>query len=89
MGTLFATYGASDALAFGAGAFLCGVICAVLHIERNAFRYAGITLAIIVLIARTQPGWALAVHRLVEIAVGIAVGPIVTAIWPESRTGLV
>jgi len=55
LGTLFVTYVASDTAGFGAGVFLCGVICALLRIERNAFRYAGITLAIIMLIARTSP----------------------------------
>jgi len=43
-------------------------------VERNAFRYAGITLAIIMLIARTQPVWVVSFHRFVGISLGIAVG---------------
>jgi uncharacterized membrane protein YccC len=85
MGALAATYAGSNVAVFGAGVFLCGVICALLHIERNAFRYAGVTMAIILLVARTAPAWVIALHRFVEISVGIAVGLIVTAAWPESQ----
>ncbi|MDR3721720.1 MAG: hypothetical protein P4L00_08985 [Candidatus Acidoferrales bacterium] len=55
-----------------------------MHIERNAYRYAGITLVIVMLIARTQPVWIVAIHRFVEISVGIAVSLLLTAVWPES-----
>lgn len=85
MGALLATLAGSDVAVFGAGVFLCGVICGVLHIERNAYRYSGITLAIIMLIQRAQSAWVVAIHRFAEISVGIAVGLVVTAIWPESE----
>jgi uncharacterized membrane protein YccC len=68
---------------FGAGVFALGVICALVHVERNAYRYAGITLAIVMLVARAQPAWIIAVHRFFEISVGIAVGLVLTAVWPE------
>jgi uncharacterized membrane protein YccC len=82
-GALLATYVGQNAAVFGAGVFALGVLCAVLHVERAAYRYAGITLAIITLIARTQPAWIIAIHRFFEISVGIAIGLIVTAVWPE------
>ena len=85
VGALAATYAGQNVAVFGAGVFVCGVICAVLHIERSAFRYSGITLAVIMLVARTAPAWVIAIHRFVEISVGIAVGLIVTAAWPESQ----
>jgi uncharacterized membrane protein YccC len=88
MGALLATYVGSNVAAFGAGVFLLGVICAFLRIERNAYRYAGITLAIVMLVARTSPAWLIAVHRFVEISVGIAVALILTAVWPESQRGV-
>jgi len=87
MGALLATYFGSNVLVFGAGLFALGAICAVLHIERNAFRYAGITLAIVQLVARTEPAWIIATHRFFEISVGIVVGLIVTAVWPEEMPG--
>ncbi|MGA3325859.1 MAG: FUSC family protein [Terriglobia bacterium] len=84
MGALLATYAGKSVLGFGAGIFLRGVICAVLHMERSAYRYAGITLAIVMLVARSQPAWIIAIHRFIEISLGIVVGLLLTAVWPES-----
>jgi len=89
-GALLATYVGRDtfmfmAAVFGAGVLLLGIICAFLHVERGAYRYAGITLVIVMLVARTQPPWIIAIHRFIEISTGIAVGLVLTAAWPESR----
>jgi uncharacterized membrane protein YccC len=84
MGALLATFAGKTVPVYGAGIFLCGVICAALRMERSAFRYAGITLTIVLLIAHTQPAWIIAVHRFIEISLGIAVGLLLTVIWPES-----
>jgi uncharacterized membrane protein YccC len=83
MGALLTAYAAQNVAAFGAGVFVLGLICALLRIGRNAFRYAAITLAIIMLVARAEPPWMIAVHRFLEISVGIAVGVLLTAVWPE------
>jgi len=80
-----ATYAAEDVALFGVGLFALGVLCAFLRVRRSAYRYAGITLAIVMLIARTQPAWIIAVHRFIEISIGIAVGLMVAALWPESE----
>jgi uncharacterized membrane protein YccC len=85
MGALVATYFGASVAIFGAGIFVLGVFCAWLKIERNAYRYAGITLAIVMLVARTQPAWIIAIHRFFEISVGLTVGLALTAIWPESQ----
>src|SRR5215470_10444308 len=45
---------AQNVAAFGAGVFVLGLICALLRIGRNAFRYAGITRAIVLLAARAD-----------------------------------
>jgi uncharacterized membrane protein YgaE (UPF0421/DUF939 family) len=82
-GALLATYTGKNVIAFGMGPLILGVICAGLRIERNAYRYAGITLAIVMLVARTEPAWIIAIHRFTEISLGIAVGLVLTAIWPE------
>jgi len=47
-GGLLATYLASSALAFAIGVFGLGLVCAVLRLDRAAYRFAGITLAIVV-----------------------------------------
>jgi uncharacterized membrane protein YccC len=85
MGALFATFMGRSIAVYGVGIFLCGVICALLHTERSAYRYAGITLTIVMLIAHTQSAWIIAIHRFIEISLGILVSLLVTAIWPESR----
>jgi uncharacterized membrane protein YgaE (UPF0421/DUF939 family) len=83
MGALLTAYAAQNVVAFGAGVFVLGLICALLRIGRNAFRYAAITLAIVMLVARAEPAWMIAIHRFLEISVGIAVGVLLTAVWPE------
>ena len=84
-GALFSTYTGQNVAAFGAGVFAMGVLCALLGVGRGAYRYAGITLIVVMLIARTQPAWIVAIHRFIEISVGIAVGLLVTAVWPERQ----
>jgi uncharacterized membrane protein YccC len=85
MGALLATYFGANVAIFGAGIFVLGAFCAWLKIERNAYRYAGITLAIVMLVAQTQPAWIIALHRFFEISVGIAVGLALSAVWPEPQ----
>lgn len=84
-GAFLATCFGTNVVVFGAGILVSGLICASLHLERNAFRYTGITLAIILLITRPQAPWIVAVHRFAEISIGIAVGLAITAIFPEDQ----
>ena len=70
---------------FGAALFLIGLLCAIFRVERSAYRYAGITLAIIMLIKRSAGVWQIAAHRFFEVSLGIAVGLALSAAWPETR----
>jgi len=63
--------------------FVLGLICGFIRLDRSGYRYAGITLAIVLLVARTRSPWIVAAHRFVEVSVGIAVGLLMTVIWPE------
>jgi uncharacterized membrane protein YccC len=72
-------------LFFGIGVFAIGVLCAALQVERSAYRYASIALAIVMLIARSDSKWVVAVHRFCEVSIGIAVGLALTALWPERK----
>jgi len=54
-------------------------------VERSAYRYASVAVAIITLVPRANKAWVVALHRFVEVSIGIAVGLAVTAIWPERR----
>jgi len=64
---------------------LLGVLTAALHLDRSAFRFAGITLAIVMLVTRTQSAWIVAAHRFVEVSIGIVIGLLLTAVWPERQ----
>jgi uncharacterized membrane protein YgaE (UPF0421/DUF939 family) len=63
--------------------FFIGLVSLTFRLEKTAYRYASVTLAIIVLIPRTNPAWIVALHRFIEVSVGIIVALIVVALWPE------
>jgi uncharacterized membrane protein YgaE (UPF0421/DUF939 family) len=81
LGAAVATFFPSTALVYAAGVFLCGALCWLLRL-RGAYRFAAITLSIIVLVAHTHSAWIVALHRFVEVSVGIAVALIVAEVWP-------
>ena len=62
--------------------FLSGVLCALLRF-RGAYRFAAITLSIILLIAHQRPAWIVASHRFLEVSLGIAVGLGLAELWPR------
>ena len=82
-GALLATYFGPSVLVFGVGIFIIGVICAVLRLGRGASALAGVTLSLVLLVARSEPPWKLAAHRFIEVSLGIAVGLLITVLWPE------
>ena len=83
-GGLLATYFGSNLIAFSAGLFCLGLLCAV-RLDKAAYRFAGVTLVIVMLIKRVDNPWKIATHRFIEVSIGIAVGLIITAIWPERQ----
>ena len=62
---------------------LIGLLSYGFRLEKTAYRYASVTLTIIVLIPRTNPAWIVALHRFIEVSIGIIVALIVVALWPE------
>ena len=85
-GALVASYFAGNLLPFAVTVFVLGLLCAGFRMEKTAYRYAGVTLAIIVLIPRSNAAWIVALHRFVEVSVGILVALAVTAVWPEHQS---
>lgn len=82
-GAVLALHFGPNVYVFGAGIFLLGVLTAALHLERGGFRFAGITLAVVMLVVRVSSPWIVAVHRFVEVSLGIVVGLLMTLLWPE------
>lgn len=82
---LIGTYFPGNVLVFGIAVFAIGLLCAAFGVERSAYRYASITLAIVMLVPRAHNEWVIALHRFFEVSIGIAVGLAVTALWPERK----
>jgi uncharacterized membrane protein YccC len=82
-GALLAGLFGSNVLVFGTTVFLLGVLSAALHLDRSAYRFAGITLAIVMLVVRGQSPWVVAAHRFFEVSIGIVVGLLLTGVWHE------
>jgi uncharacterized membrane protein YgaE (UPF0421/DUF939 family) len=83
LGALLANCFSPGIILFGLAIFALGLICAVLRLDQSAYRFAGITLAIVMLIVRPQAPWVAGIHRFVEVSIGIGVGLLLTAAWPQ------
>lgn len=68
-------------LVYGLGIFLCGILSSALRVA-TAYRFAAITLSIVLLITHNRPPWIVAVHRFNEVSLGIAVALLVAVTWP-------
>jgi uncharacterized membrane protein YgaE (UPF0421/DUF939 family) len=71
---------------FGIGIFLLGLLCARVRLDRSGFRFAGIALAIVLLVPRTASPWQIAFHRFIEVSIGICVAMLFALVWPEKST---
>jgi uncharacterized membrane protein YgaE (UPF0421/DUF939 family) len=85
VGAVEANYFGANLVAFTVAIILIGLLSYGFRLERTAYRYASVTLTIIVLIPRTNPAWIVALHRFIEVSVGIIVALLVVAIWPEQH----
>jgi uncharacterized membrane protein YccC len=57
-----------------------GLLSIAFRLEKTAYRYASITLTIIVVIPRSAAPWMIALHRFIEVSVGIIVALAVVAL---------
>jgi len=87
VGAAAASYFPGSVWAFGIAIFFVGMLCALLRVERSAYRFAGITLATVMLVTRATNPWIIASRRFFEVSLGIAVGLLLSAVWPERQPG--
>jgi len=83
LGAIVASYFGPRALVFAACVFVLGLLCAALRVDRSAYRFAGVTLVIVLLLPRTEPAWRVAFHRFAEVSIGIVTALIFATVWPE------
>jgi len=85
VGAIVATYFGHTLFVFAMSVFVLGLLCAAVHLDRNAYRFGGIGLAIVMLLPRPAPAWQVAFHRSVEVSIGIGVALLLTLVWPEGE----
>jgi uncharacterized membrane protein YgaE (UPF0421/DUF939 family) len=85
LGAIVAMWAGQTLLVFAVSMFVLGLLCAVTHLDRSAYRFGGVTLTIVLLIPRHGSPWQVAFHRFAEVSVGIAVALIFALLWPEGK----
>ena len=83
VGAIVASYFGPHMLVFGTSVFILGLLCALARSDQSAYRMAGVTLAIVLLVPRTAPAWQTAIHRFAEVSIGIGVALMLAWVWPE------
>jgi uncharacterized membrane protein YgaE (UPF0421/DUF939 family) len=88
LGAIMASYFGPNPLVFGISVFILGVLTAAVHSNRSAYRFAGVTLAIVLLVPRTGPASQMALYRFSEVCIGLGVALVLTVVWPENEETL-
>lgn len=83
VGAIVASRFGAHALVFGACVFILGLLCAVVRSDWSAYRFGGVTLAIVLLVPRAAPAWEIAFHRFAEVSIGIGMALLLAWVWPE------
>ena len=85
VGAIESNYFGANLIAFALAILLLGLLSFLFRMEKTAYRYASITLAIIVLIPRSSAAWITALHRFIEVTVGILIALAFVALWHEEQ----
>src|SRR5215469_11033269 len=83
VGAIVASYFGPHMLVFAASVLILGIFCAGVRADRSAYRFGGVTLAVVLLIPGVEPAWQVAFHRFAEVSLGIVVALVMTVVWPE------
>ena len=84
VGIVLSTVLHSSTLVYGLGILACGMLAWVLRLG-GAYRFAAITLSIILLVPRAQAPWITGWHRFLEVSMGIFVALVVTTVCPLAK----
>jgi uncharacterized membrane protein YccC len=72
-----------DAVVFGASVFSLGLLRVLSRIDRTGYRFGAVTLAIVLMVPRTGAASTIALHRFIEVSIGIGVALALSVVWPE------
>jgi len=86
VGAALASYFEHNVLIFGTGILILGLLSALVRSDRSAYRFAGVTLAVVLLIPRAGSPWQIAFHRCAEVFIGIGVALMLTVAWPDKES---
>jgi uncharacterized membrane protein YgaE (UPF0421/DUF939 family) len=84
LGVALATFLPTNSLVYALGIILCGLLAFIFRIG-GAYRFAAITLSIVLLIPRSRAPWIVGWHRFLEVSLGVAVALVMTTLWPIKR----
>lgn len=85
VGAIVASHFGPGMLVFGISVFILGILSAAVHSDRSAYRLAGVTVVMVLLVPRTGPASQIALHRFSEVCIGIGVALVLTVVWPEKE----
>ena len=83
VGAVVASVFGPNVFVFAVSVFILGLVTSLVRSNRSAYRFAGVTLAIVLLVPRTGSAWRMAFHRFAEVCIGLAVALILTTLWRE------
>jgi uncharacterized membrane protein YgaE (UPF0421/DUF939 family) len=86
MGALLAPNFGRSVVVLGLGLLGVGLLSVALRLERPANRFAAIAFTVVLLVARADPPWVVALHRFIEVSTGILAGLLLCAAWPDQQT---
>jgi uncharacterized membrane protein YgaE (UPF0421/DUF939 family) len=84
LGSALATFFPANAVVYGVGILLCGALSFLLRVG-GAYRFAALTLSIILLIPRGRAPWIVGWHRFLEVSLGVGVALAVATVWPLNQ----
>ena len=84
LGAALATFFRPSAVVYAVGILVCGLLAWLLRVG-GAYRFAAITLSIVLLIPRERAPWIAGWHRFLEVSLGIAVALVVMTAWPRAK----
>jgi uncharacterized membrane protein YgaE (UPF0421/DUF939 family) len=85
VGAIVASWFAGNVLVFGVSVFILGLLTSAMRLNRSAYRFAGVTVGIVLLLPREGPAWRVAFHRFADVSIGLGLALMLTVLWPEKE----